>query len=71
MDKALDGIKILDLTQYEAGTSSTQLLAWLGADVIKVEQPGRGDPGRTVMFGSPGKDSAYFLGFNGNKRSIT
>ena len=71
MDKALDGIKILDLTQYEAGTSSTQLLAWLGADVIKVEQPGRGDPGRTVMFGSPEKDSAYFLGFNGNKRSIT
>ena len=71
MDKALDGIKILDLTQYEAGTSSTQLLAWLGADVIKVEQPGRGDPGRTVMFGSPEKDSAYYLGFNGNKRSIT
>ena len=71
MDKALNGIKILDLTQYEAGTSCTQLLAWLGADVIKVEQPGRGDPGRQTLSVSTEKDSAYFLGFNGNKRSIT
>ena len=66
---ALDGLKILDLTQYEAGTSCTQMLAWLGAHVVKVEQPGVGDPGRHT---EPGKgDSLYFLTFNGNKRSVT
>ncbi len=65
---ALDGLKILDLTQYEAGTSSTQLLAWLGATVVKVEQPGVGDPGRHT---EPGiGDSIYFLSFNSNKRSL-
>ncbi len=65
---ALDGMKILDLTQYEAGTSSTQLLAWLGATVVKVEQPGVGDPGRHTepTLG----DSIYFLSFNSNKRSL-
>jgi formyl-CoA transferase len=66
---ALDGLKILDLTQYEAGTSCTQMLAWLGADVVKVEQPGVGDPGRHTER-SEG-DSLYFLTFNGNKRSVT
>ena len=66
---ALDGLKILDLTQYEAGTSCTQMLAWLGADVVKVERPGVGDPGR----GTEGadRDSIYFLSYNANKRSIT
>lgn len=65
---ALDGMKILDLTQYEAGTSCTQLLAWLGATVVKVEQPGVGDPGRHT---EPGVgDSIYFLSFNSNKRSV-
>ncbi|MEE9278469.1 MAG: CoA transferase [Dehalococcoidia bacterium] len=66
---ALDGMRILDMTQYEAGTSCTQALAWLGADVVKVEQPGRGDPGRRVRGG--GDDSPYFLNWNSNKRSIT
>ncbi len=65
---ALDGLKVLDLTQYEAGTSCTQLLAWLGATVIKVEQPGVGDPGRHTEGGNA--DSLYFLSFNANKQSV-
>ena len=68
---ALDGLRILDLTQYEAGTSCTQALAWLGADVVKVERPGVGDPGRGLS-GQRGaaEDSEYFIAWNSNKRSI-
>ena len=62
---ALNGLRILDLTQYEAGPSCTQCLAWLGADVVKVEAPSGGDPGRTLM-GLKG----YFLNWNCNKRSV-
>lgn len=63
---ALDGLRILDMTQYEAGTSCTQCLAWLGADVVKVEPPKTGDPGR----GATG-DAEYFVVWNSNKRSVT
>ena len=64
---ALDGMRILDLTQYEAGPSATQALAWLGADVVKVERPGVGDPGR----GGPViQGSGYFMNWNANKRSL-
>ncbi|MPZ22254.1 MAG: formyl-CoA transferase [Dehalococcoidia bacterium] len=65
---ALDGMRILDLTQYEAGTSCTQALAWLGADVVKVEPPRLGDPGRTADGGN--RDALYFLSLNHNKRSV-
>ena len=63
---ALDALRILDLSQWEAGPSCTQALAWLGADVLKVEPPLRGDPGRA--FGSDGLNSAYFVNWNSNKR---
>ena len=62
---ALDGMRILDVTQYESGTSCTQALAWLGADVVKVEAPVIGDPGRHVAGGG-----AYFWNWNANKRSV-
>jgi formyl-CoA transferase len=65
---ALDGMKVLDLTQYEAGTTSTQYLAWFGADVAKVERPGVGDPGRHAAGGDT--DSIYFMSFNHNKKSV-
>jgi formyl-CoA transferase len=65
---ALDGMKVLDLTQYEAGTTSTQYLANLGATVYKIENPATGDPGRHTE--GSGRDSLYFLSFNHNKKSV-
>ena len=65
---ALEQMRVLDMTQYEAGTSCTQALGWLGADIVKVERPGTGDPGRGVARGTD--NSPYFLNWNSNKRSI-
>lgn len=73
MAKALGDIKVLDLTQWEAGPACTEIMAFLGADVIKVEPPGVGDPARhfsTVPL-EPNVDSFYFIFFNLNKKSIT
>ncbi|HEY8289189.1 MAG TPA: CoA transferase [Acetobacteraceae bacterium] len=66
----LAGVRVLDMTQFEAGPSCTETLAWLGAEVVKVENPAAGDPGRR-MGGTGGPDHPYFLEFNANKKSIT
>src|SRR3984957_16431200 len=67
----LAGVKIVDLTQFEAGPSCTEALAWLGADVVKIENPRMGDPGRRLRPGQPDNDPYYFHVFNANKRSMT
>lgn len=71
MGKALEGVKILDFTHVQSGPTCTQLLAWFGADVIKVERPGTGDITRGQLIDVPGADSLYFTMLNHNKRSIT
>src|SRR5208282_5576072 len=71
MGKALEGIRVLDMTHVQSGPSATQILAWLGADVIKVELPGRGDIPRQQLRDIPNVDSLYFTMLNCNKRSIT
>ena len=69
--KALKGVKILDFTHVQSGPTCTQLLAWLGADVLKVERPGVGDITRGQLRDIPDVDSLYFTMLNSNKRSIT
>ncbi|NBT28372.1 MAG: formyl-CoA transferase [Gammaproteobacteria bacterium] len=69
--KALEGVKILDMTHVQSGPTCTQLLAWFGADVIKVERPGVGDATRGQLRDVPDADSLYFTMLNHNKRSIT
>ncbi len=69
-ENCLTGLKILDFTQFEAGPSCTEALAWLGADVVKVENPGSGDPGRSTGRTEPGADAFYFLQYNAGKRSV-
>jgi formyl-CoA transferase len=71
MGKALDGVKILDFTHVQSGPTCTQLLAWFGADVIKVEKAGEGDATRGQLRDIDGVDSLYFTMLNHNKRSIT
>ena len=69
--KALEGVKILDFTHVQSGPTCTQLLAWFGADVIKVERPGVGDATRGQLRDIPDVDSLYFTMLNHNKRSVT
>lgn len=71
MSKALDGVRILDFTHVQSGPTCTQLLAWFGADVIKVEKAGEGDATRGQLRDVPDADSLYFTMLNHNKRSIT
>jgi formyl-CoA transferase len=71
MSKPLEGIKIIDFTHVQAGPACTQLLAWFGADVIKVERPGSGDVTRNQLRDVPGADALYFTMLNSNKRSLT
>ncbi len=67
----LEGVKVVDFTQFEAGPSCTESLAWLGAEVVKIENPGIGDPGRRLKPGGIDDDPWYFHQFNANKKSLT
>ena len=71
MSKALEGVRILDMTHVQSGPTCTQLLAWFGADVIKIERPGVGDATRGQLRDVPDVDSLYFTMLNHNKRSVT
>lgn len=70
MTAPLQGIKVIDMTEVQSGPSCTQMLAWFGADVIKIERPGKGDPTRTELLDIPGLDGLYYLQLNSNKKSI-
>ena len=67
----LEGIRVVDFTQFEAGPSCTESLAWLGAEVVKIENLRLGDPGRRLQPGKPDNDPWYFHQFNANKKSVT
>jgi formyl-CoA transferase len=67
----LEGVRLVDFTQFEAGPSCTEALAWLGAEVVKIENPKTGDPGRRLRPGQPDDDPWYFHQFNANKKSVT
>ena len=67
----LEGVRVVDFTQFEAGPSCTEALAWLGAEVVKIENPKTGDPGRRLAPGKPDNDPWYFHQFNANKKSVT
>src|SRR5256885_5628231 len=71
MTKALEDIKIIDFTHVQAGPACTQMLAWFGADVVKVERPGSGDVTRSQLRDIPDVDALYFTQLNSNKRSLT
>ena len=71
MSKTLNGIKIIDFTRVHGGPACTQMLAWFGADVIKVERPGSGDVTRAQLRDIPDADALYFTMLNSNKRSLT
>ena len=70
MNTALSGVRVVDLSQYDAGTSCAEFLAWLGADVVKIESPAGGS-GRYATTERPGVDSYDFILLNANKRSVT
>src|SRR5438067_12725984 len=66
----LQGVKVVDFTQFEAGTTCSGALAWFGAEGVKIENPGRGDPGRRLRPGKPDDRPWYFPQLHVNKTSI-